>query len=209
MCDALAVTHLSTLNGITCQTVQVNDTVNVNNSVTANVLHVTTTLDAANATSCMLNNVAATSLSVSAATILHATTVNGNMSVNGVLSASSLALTSGWIESSETVNLLTDMTWSNPLSFNSTNHLYGGIDLNVICENLHYEFSTTLLLSKSKADSSSVGIFVLCSDTTNGVGITCRWATNNNVSFKISSMTANPDGVSNLDFKVRYRYYKN
>ena len=73
----------------------------------------------------MLNNVAATSLAVSGATILHGTTVNGNMAVNGVLSASSLVLTSGWIESSETVNLLTDMTWSNPLSFNSSNHLYG------------------------------------------------------------------------------------
>ena len=118
-------------------------------------------------------------------------------------------LTSGLIESSETVNLLTDMTWSNPLSFNSSNHLYGGIDINVICETLHYEFATSLLLSKAKADSSLVCIFVLGSDTTNGVGIICRWATNNNVSFKISSMTANPDGVNNLDFKVRYRYYKN
>ena len=171
MSDAIAVTHTSTLNDISCQTVQVNDTVNVNNSLTANVLQVSTTLDAANATSCMPNNVAATSLAVSGASILHATTVNGNMSVNGILSASSFSVTSGWIKNSETVNLLTDMTWSNLLSFNSTNHLYGGIDLCVICETLHYEFSTTLLLSKAKANSSSVCIFVLGSDTTSGVGI--------------------------------------
>ena len=38
MCDAIAVAHTSTLNGVSCQTVQVDDTVNVNNSLAANVL---------------------------------------------------------------------------------------------------------------------------------------------------------------------------
>ena len=93
--NSLAVTQASTLNTVSCQTLQVNDSVNVTNSVNANALYVTTTLDAGSATSCMLNNVSATSLGVSGACILHATTVNGNMSVNGVLSASSFSVTSG------------------------------------------------------------------------------------------------------------------
>ena len=59
-----------------------------------------------------------TSVSVRGNSILHNTTVHGDLAVDGQISAASIVNTTGRIQSSVDVNLTTDQAWSSALNIN-------------------------------------------------------------------------------------------